>query len=156
MRRAPHPSNRGFTLTEMLIAMLIVAILGAIAIPSFNDSIRKGRRSDAMTAIAAVQQAQERWRGSRPAYSSSLTELGFSSSSPSGYYTLTLGGLGGAGDEYGNGYIVTATANTGTSQAADTDCARMSVRMQGGTLAYAGGSADGALNYTETHACFAR
>ena len=74
MRSAPVRSPRGFTLVELMITMLIIGILAAIAIPAYNDSVRKSRRSDAMTALAAVQQAQERWRGSNASYSTSFSD----------------------------------------------------------------------------------
>lgn len=156
MRSAPVRAPRGFTLVELMITMLIIGILAAIAVPAYNDSVRKSRRSDAMTALAAVQQAQERWRGNNASYSTSFSDLGVSGTSPGAYYTLSLSGLGAGGDELGNGYVVTATAVDGTTQASDSTCATMSVRMQGGNLGYAGGASGDGLSYGETHACFAR
>jgi type IV pilus assembly protein PilE len=55
------PSRRhgGFTLIELMITVAIVAILAAVAYPSFMEQVRKSRRSDAITALNAVAQAQE-------------------------------------------------------------------------------------------------
>jgi len=44
----------------------------SMALPTFMDSIRKSRRTDAFNAIANVQQLQERWRSNRNAYAASL------------------------------------------------------------------------------------
>jgi prepilin-type N-terminal cleavage/methylation domain-containing protein len=43
-------NQNGFTLIEVMIVVVIVAILAAIAIPSYQDSIRKTRRADAKEA----------------------------------------------------------------------------------------------------------
>ena len=86
--------SAGFSLIEVLVVMLIVALIAVVAIPSYNDSVRKSRRSEAIAAILGVQNAQERWRGNNPAYTSSLTAaptadppgLGLSAATPGGYY----------------------------------------------------------------------
>jgi type IV pilus assembly protein PilE len=156
MCRAPVHRPLGFTLVEMLIVVLVVAILAAIAVPTYNDSVRKSRRGDAMAALTAVQQAQERWRGNNSAYTTSFSDLGVSDSSPSDYYTLSLAAPGEGENALASGYIVTATAKSGTTQASDAQCGKMSLRMLGGNLSYAGAGTDGELSYAETHACFAR
>jgi type IV pilus assembly protein PilE len=40
--------NRGFSLLELLIAIVIIAILVTIAYPSYNGYLAKGRRTQAM------------------------------------------------------------------------------------------------------------
>ena len=49
----------GFTLIELMIVVVIVAILAAVAYPSYQNSVQKGRRSDGMAKINEVMQAQE-------------------------------------------------------------------------------------------------
>jgi type IV pilus assembly protein PilE len=156
MRSVPVPAPRGFTLIELMITVLVIGILAAIAVPAYNDSMRKSRRSDAMTGLAAVQQAQERWRGNNSSYSTSFSDLGVAETTPASYYTLSISAAGEGENALANGYVATAIANTGTTQADDAQCARMSVRMQGGNLAYAGCGDCSDFSYTETHACFAR
>lgn len=51
---------KGFSLMELMIAVAIVAILGAIAYPSYQDSVRKSRRADAKGALSELAQWMER------------------------------------------------------------------------------------------------
>ena len=54
-------ASRGFTLIELMIVVAVIAILGAIAYPSYQESVRKGRRGEAR---AALQELMHRVWGS--------------------------------------------------------------------------------------------
>ena len=53
---------RGFTLIELMIAVAIVGILAAIAIPSYFEYIEKGKRAEAQGALVTFANAMEQWR----------------------------------------------------------------------------------------------
>lgn len=65
MMIAHHPlgsrSARGFTLIELMIVVAIVAMLGAIAYPSYMSSVVKGRRAQGRTALTELLFQQERY-----------------------------------------------------------------------------------------------
>ena len=53
--------KNGFTLIELMVAVAIVGILAAIAIPSYQESMRKSRRADAQSALLSAANGMERY-----------------------------------------------------------------------------------------------
>lgn len=58
----------GFTLIELLVVVAIVAILAAIAVPAYNEQVRKSRRAEAVRFVGDLQLALERWRAENPSF----------------------------------------------------------------------------------------
>lgn len=83
----------GFTLIELMIAVVVVSILAMIAIPAYNDSVNKGRRSDAKSTLTAIAAKQEQFFMDNKRYTADLKELGYTASSSvdsiDGYYKIT-------------------------------------------------------------------
>lgn len=53
---------RGFTLIELMVTVAIVGILASIAMPSYLEYIKKGKRSEAEGALVTFANAMEQWR----------------------------------------------------------------------------------------------
>ena len=149
----------GFTLLELMITVVVVSILAALAYPSFMDSIRKSRRSDAVAALTRVQHAQERFRANVATYSGGFdptgadaTKLRLSNSSPDGHYTLALS------NNAITGYTVTATANAGSPQSADALCQVFTVVQDdpNGLVAYKSTNASAVVNSSSNNPCWVK
>lgn len=141
---------RGFTTIELAIAVTIIGVLVVLAYPVFFEQVRKSRRADGIASLASLQQAQERWRSTNAAYapnSELTTGLRQASRSSAGYYDL------GIVSASATGYVASATAVTGTSQAADTACTSLWVRMEAGNLSYGSGTT---VDWTDAKRCWAR
>lgn len=123
--------NRGFTLIELMVVIAIVAIIAAIAVPTFNDQIRKSRRSDAARGLADLQLRQERWRASHAKYlgtdSIAANKTAFGSVPTSDYYTFTIDSV-----ESGTDFTLKAAATN--AQASDTACKEMKLSVASGVV----------------------
>ncbi|MDP1901067.1 MAG: type IV pilin protein [Rubrivivax sp.] len=147
-------AGAGFTLIEIMIAVAIVGILAAVALPSFLDSIRKSRRAEAFAAVASIQQSQERWRSNNATYTTVLANLGGAAATP--YYDLSIAAPTANAADLAIGYIVTAQGKAGTSQANDAQCRKLSVRILSGAVTYAGCGACAVFTYNASDPCWSR
>lgn len=120
--RARH--LRGFTLIELMIAVAVVAILAAVAMPNYTEYIMRSHRSNARTSLLGAAQWMER------------------AATVSGSYPLaasvTSGILGVEGNRYaitfsstsGQTFTFTATPQPGTPQVND-KCGTMTIDQAG-------------------------
>jgi len=60
--------EKGLTLIELLIVIVIVGILAAVAIPTYTGYMQRARRADAKNALEQVRAAQEMWRAEKGSY----------------------------------------------------------------------------------------
>lgn len=116
----------GFSLIELLIVIAIVAILAAVAIPSYSSSIEKSRRADGKTALAGAVGLQERQFSLTNQYSNDISILG-GNTSTEGFYSLSVAYTAFAGACAVDKDCYTLTATAIGAQASDTACAVMTV-----------------------------
>jgi type IV pilus assembly protein PilE len=123
-RRGVGRLRRGFTLIEVMIVVVIIALLATVALPAYLDQVRKSRRADAIARISQFQQAQERWRSNNATYGS-LSDLGVATTTADGHYSLSM-----TASPTATTYRILATA-TG-AQASDANCKFLALSMSGG------------------------
>lgn len=149
--RAP----RGFTLIELMIVVAIVAVVVAVALPSYFGSVRKSRRADAITMMAQVAQAQERFRANCPCFSHSITNAPSATCPATCPGTGTAPGLGltAVSSAYYTTTVQTVAATTHTvravaagPQTSDSKCAVMEMRVDGGNISYLANTSVGTLS----------
>jgi type IV pilus assembly protein PilE len=123
--------SAGFTLVELVIAMVIAAILAAIAIPAYSNYVLQAHRTDAKTALLDLASLEERYFSVNNAYTAVASNLGYTAfpqSVGSGYYTVTVAVTA---PTTGAVATYTLTANAVGNQLKDTTCTWLSLTNAG-------------------------
>jgi type IV pilus assembly protein PilE len=108
----------GFSLIELMVVVVIVAILMRIAIPQYRSYLVRGNRSEAEAAMMEIAQRQQQYLLDSRAYATTITGTGLNYTVASGvtqYYTITMT----VPTAIPPSFTVTATPITGTIQATD-------------------------------------
>ncbi|MBO2929641.1 type IV pilin protein [Pseudomonas otitidis] len=132
-------NSKGFTLIELMIAVVVLSVLLAIAIPSYSQYVLRSNRTEAQAYLSDAAARQERYFTQNNSYvtnTSDISKLGISTLSRTGLYQLTVS----AGNSSDGGFVLTATA-TGT-QSRDKDCKALTLNAIGSR----GFTGSGALN----------
>ena len=109
--------QRGFTLVELLITIVVIGILVSVAYPSYGSYLRKSRRAEAQQALMDITMRQQQLLLDTKKYATDLAGTGATvPASVLTYYTITVTG----DNTPGAAPTFTATADPKGSQVADT------------------------------------
>ena len=84
--------QRGITLMELMIVVVIVGIMAAIAYPNYRDFAARAKRTEAKAILLEIAQNQERFYLQNSRYGT-LTELGYAGNTietDTGSYDVTI------------------------------------------------------------------
>jgi type IV pilus assembly protein PilE len=122
-------NEQGFTLIEILVAIAIVAIVAAVAIPSYSRYMNDTRRIDAISFLAEVAGEQTRFFTDNNRYAETMSELGYGTAdthdSPEGHYNISIA------NAVATSFTLTAAPVAGSPQMDDTNCGSLSLDSTG-------------------------
>ena len=117
-----RPQSAGFTLIELMIVVGVIAILAAVAIPGYQQSVLRSRRADARVALNAAATRLERCFTQFGAYDADDCVIASPADSPEGFYEVSV-------EREAATYTVTAAPQG--PQADDTACGSLEVTNTG-------------------------
>lgn len=134
-------NQRGMTLVELMIVVVIVSILLGVGVPSYRGYIQRSNRADATTALMRVAANQERHYLQYNRYATTLdgaapAGLNGRTTSDRDFYNLTM-----VVGDITTDFTVTASINPAGKQKDDTDCLTFTLNEQG-LRGATGGAAD--------------
>ena len=135
----PLAGRSGFSLLELVITMVIVAILASIAIPAYNSYILKSHRTEAKSALLDLASMEERFFSTQNAYSQIPTDLGYtqanfrfrSAAAITRFAAVTASRIAHRLTPAGNPATYCFAATAPGVQANDTACASFALNSQG-------------------------
>jgi len=115
MGTSPQRRSRGFTLIELMITVVVVAILASVAYPSYTEFVVRSKRAEGKAALLDAAQTLERYFTTHNAYPTTLAAAGARShsgeNSAKAAYTIAIAGGG-------TSFTLTATPANGHTDAA--------------------------------------
>ena len=76
--RQPNRGHDGFTLIELMITIVIIGILAGIALPAYQNSVRKSHRSAAQAEMLDIANREQQYLLANRSYTATLSNLGYS------------------------------------------------------------------------------
>lgn len=129
----------GFTLIELMITVAVIAILAALAVPTYSRYILRSNRSAAESFMQEAASAQERYMVDSRQFASSLTALGYATlpNTVQPNYAVAMVAVA-ASASGGTPPAYTITATPQGNQVRDTGCGTLTLNGDGSKSASTG------------------
>jgi type IV pilus assembly protein PilE len=126
-------SNRGMTLIELMVVIIVLGILATVATSSYRNFLVRTNRTDGRQLLLRIQVAEEKFFLQNGTYTADLASappvgLGTGATSQGGLYTFVV--APGATGTIATSYAATATA-VGAQTSDTAICQTMSIDDQG-------------------------
>jgi len=89
--------QKGFTLVELAIVIVIIGVLASFGVPRFRDAVERSKAGEAMNYLSAVRASQERYHAREATYAADLTDLDIAIPAPK-YFTVAAVAAGSTSD----------------------------------------------------------
>jgi type IV pilus assembly protein PilE len=133
--------RRGFTLVELMIVVLVLAIIASIAVPSYRSYVLRAQRSDATSALLRIRTAQEKFFLQNPqvGYTTEFGPAGLrmmpgattTLTTENGYYNVSVTIPDPTPGATPQSFLITATPIAGGPQASDAKCTSFTLNSDG-------------------------
>lgn len=109
-------NHAGFSMIELMVALAVVAMLVAVAMPSYTAFVKRSERTDGTKALAQLANQQEQYYVANQSYANNISDLPMTALTEGGNYRLSVVSGNAAA------YVLQADpAGTGTSGTLATD-----------------------------------
>ena len=129
--------QNGFSLVELMMVLAVIAIIATIAVPSYQNSMMKASRHEAMVTLLDIMRAQEDYYASNFEYTTTLSYIGYTGTVTAGddRYVITASKCDG-GEDLDQCIKLTANAQTGKTIDGKLELDSRGTRKRGGVLGW--------------------
>jgi len=76
------PGNKGFTLIEVLIVIIIIGVLAGLAVSVYQRSVERSRRAEALGVLSAMRHSELRYFTQKGTYTTDVAKLDYNPTTP--------------------------------------------------------------------------
>src|SRR5262249_35780068 len=99
--------ERGFTMLEMMMVLIVIVILTSIALPAYNNGLVRSNRAAAQSYLMDLANREEQYLADARSYTTTVNTLLATPPPVTAYYTVAISVP--SGSTIANAYLITAT-----------------------------------------------